>query len=299
MSRALLTALLCGLTSMCGGALTPSGGASTGERRDPSAPTSSLAESGPESASVDGGAGKLSFGTFSEAARDEPDASVVIGSPTPDQSISADRAQDFKIALQFEHWPLGESGRSVILILDEFRPRALQVIRPGLRLSELVDEDRELLPGEHMLVALLARGSGETLKSDRQGPPAPFAKVRFWTGPRTPDATPDRSPVVIYNLPRGTYNGSSASQSILLDFYVLGARLAADGPTIRVAVRGNGSEASTTLTDWKPLTINGLASGDYTVSLELRGPHGARLAGRRVRAERTITVNRDAPSVSR
>jgi hypothetical protein len=122
--------------------------------------------------------------------------------------------------------------------------------------------------------------------------------VRFWVGARDQaDAGEGREEAqLVYNLPRGTYNGEAASTDVLLDFYVLGAALGERGPRVRVAVSGErGARAETTLVEWRPLVIRELPSGDYAVRLELLGPDGKPVVGRRTSAQRVITVNRDAP----
>jgi hypothetical protein len=231
------------------------------------------------------------------------DPSIRIVSPAEGQAIDPRAAAKFKVQWSLRNWTLEKAGNSVLLVLDEFRPRNISRLGANPRLSELVDEDRELVSGEHLLVALLSRPSGETVKPKVTGPESAVASVRFYVGTGKPaEPKPDSSPIVVYNLPRGTYNGPSASDSVLVDFYVLGATLAPGATTATISIREDTpsarrgpASARTTLTALQPLAIRGLQSGDYHVSIELCGADGARLPGRRTHAERTITINRDAP----
>lgn len=183
----------------------------------------------------------------------------------------------------------------MLLVLDTFRPRNVHALAPAIRLADLVDEDAELAPGPHELIAVLAHASGETVKPDA-GSTRPFDRVRFWVGASAPDAGQTlEQPLLVYNLPRGTYNGEAASDAVLLDFYVLGS-LAAKSPRVRVSVTGDHDvRAQTLLTEWRPLLVHGLPSGDYTVRLALVDADDQPVPGARTAAERTITLNRDAP----
>jgi hypothetical protein len=164
-----------------------------------------------------------------------------------------------------------------------------------LRLRDLVDEDVELEHGPHQLVAMLARAHGETVKPDAASP-RPFASVRFWLATRGfVEAGGAEEPILVYNLPRGTYNGEAAGQAVLLDFFLVGGTLSKHGQRVRVAITGDRTKAETTVSTFDPLLIMGLSSGDYSVRLDLVGANGRPVVGARTSAERMITVNLDAP----
>jgi hypothetical protein len=228
-------------------------------------------------------------------------ASVEIAAPRQDAVLSEKQLRALTVRLNVKNWPTRQPGASVLLALDTFRPRNVHAPTRGVRLTDLVDEDATLKAGGHELVAMLAHPSGETLKPSATSP-RPFARVRFWVGARDAADAGDaeKSALLVYNLPRGTYNGEAASSAVLLDFYVLGATLGKDGERVRVSVSGDhGVSARTTLSEWRPLIIQELPSGDYAVRLEFVGADGKPVAGRRTAVERTITVNRDAPSGKR
>lgn len=227
--------------------------------------------------------------------------SVEIMAPRQDAVLSEKQLGAATVRLNVKNWPTRQPGASVLLALDTFRPRNVYAPTRGVRLADLVDEDATLRAGGHELVAMLAHPSGETVKPSATSP-RPFARVRFWVGTRdvADAADAEKSALLVYNLPRGTYNGEAASSAVLLDFYLLGATLAKDGERVRVSVSGDhGVSARTTLSEWRPLIIQELPSGDYAVRLDLVGTDGKPVAGRRTSVERTITVNRDAPSGKR
>jgi len=222
-----------------------------------------------------------------------PEPYVEIKFPIAEQLLQLPKAKDYKLLLKVENWPVSKGGRSVQLSLDDFPAKNADSLARELRLSELVPEDRELTSGEHLIVAILAYENGETLKPRGQSSRAPFAALHFWIGQRGVATVRADSSLLIYGLPRGTYNGMQASEAVLLDFYLLGASLAPGRHEISVAIRGHSDEATTRVSALRPLLIRGLSSGDYTVELSLHGPSGP-LEGPYTRASRVITVNRDA-----
>ncbi|HEY6562430.1 MAG TPA: hypothetical protein VI072_34415 [Polyangiaceae bacterium] len=222
-------------------------------------------------------------------------AAVEIVEPRQDALITEKRLRTSVVRLRTKNWPISKPGPSVLLALDTFRPRNVHALVPPLRLTDLVDEDAELEHGPHQLVAMLARAHGETVKPDAASP-RPFASVRFWLETRgVVEAGGAEEPVLVYNLPRGTYNGEAAGQAVLLDFFLIGEALAKDGQRVRVAITGQSTKAETTISEWRPLLIMGLSSGDYSVRLDLVGAHGEPVVAARASAERMITVNLDAP----
>jgi len=66
---------------------------------------------------------------------------------------------------------------------------------------------------------------------------------------------------------------------------------------LRATVHGPGIEETgrqLTVTEWRPLALDYLRSGDYTITLELLDAEGNPVPGAWNEATRTITVNREA-----
>ncbi len=263
------------------------------ERADAAAPPLDFAPSREPAADARAPAVQLAPAPPAPAANS---ASVEIAEPRQDAVLAEKQLRTQPVRIKVGNWPLGKPGPSVLLALDTFRPRNVHALTPALRLTDLVDEDAVLATGVHELVAILAHASGETVKPSAASP-RPFHRVRFWVGARdAADGGGVQEPLLVYNLPRGTYNGEAASSAVLLDFYVLGAALGNAGPRVRVSVTGDQRvRAETTLQEWVPLVIRELPSGDYAVRLDLLGADGKPLLGPRTSAQRVITVNRDAP----
>ncbi|HMJ16735.1 MAG TPA: hypothetical protein VK524_35225 [Polyangiaceae bacterium] len=220
---------------------------------------------------------------------------VEIAAPAADAVIKKDQLRYATVRLNLKNWKLARPGPSVLVALDSFRPKNVHTLAAPLPLSDFVDENAELQPGQHVLVAMLARASGETLKPSAASP-RPFHSRRFWVETRgSLDAGAPEEPLLVYNLPRGTYNGEAASQSVLVDYYVLGTALGEGGPRLRITVTGTEASAESLLSEWRPLHIKSLESGDYTVRLEVLAADGKVVPGQRTSAERVISVNRDAP----
>ena len=224
----------------------------------------------------------------------EPSPHVEILFPFAEQSLAVAKAARYKVRLKVENWPVGEDGRGVDLVLDDFRPRRLKTLDPPIELGELVPENAELGAGEHTLVAMAVREDGAIVRPPRATSLAPFALVRFWIGQRGAGASPSAARL-IYVRPRGTINGEAAAERVLLDFLPIGADLGRGKSSVVVRISGRFAVGSTVLESWQPLHILDLPSGDHEVTVELVGPDGRPSDDPRSRARRTITVNRDAP----
>ncbi len=215
-----------------------------------------------------------------------PGPHVEILFPYLGKVIPLARVGDYEVRLRVTQW----SGR-VQLALDEFRPVVIDDPTQRIPLRDLVPADRELAAGSHRLFAVAIDEQGRMLRARVQRSQAPFAVVNFRVGSRVP-VVADR-PFLVYSQPRGTFNGDQAAEDIFVDYYQVGTEGLA-GSRVRVSVSGSGVRASHVLTDWQPLALHGLPSGDFVVQLTLVDDHGARI-GDVAAVARTITVNRDAP----
>jgi hypothetical protein len=221
-----------------------------------------------------------------------PMPSVKIQRPRADERLTPERAANFPIELSVEHWP----AQDVELVLDGFRARRLSTLETPARVGSLVPADGLLAPGEHVLVAIAVRPDGRTVKPSGTASPKPYAVARFSIGPPTSRAIDLTEPRILYSEPRGTYNGARAAGGAFIDFYLLNAAVGPGHASVECHVTHAGAQATFTLNTWQAFALHGLENGDYTIALDLRGPDGKPPPGSSARVERTITVNRDAPT---
>lgn len=76
-----------------------------------------------------------------------------------------------------------------------------------------------------------------------------------------------KKPLLTYSRPKGEYKGADAS-AIMLDFWLLNAKLKGDGGSYRVRYAVDGGEARYIET-WSPIWLKGWTPGKHTVKLEL------------------------------
>jgi hypothetical protein len=221
----------------------------------------------------------------------DPPVVVEIFSPFAEQVVPAAKAAGYRVRLKVEGWPPATGG-DVLILLDDHPARRLAGRREAA-LATLVADDRELLPGEHLLVAAAVRPNGEVVRT-REASRAAFAAVRFFVAERGTPGRDVHAPQVVLVSPRGTLNGEAAADGARLDYLVLAAPSRPLGVEARLTGRDGSARARSS--GWRPFAIRHLASGDWDAELVLLGPDGAPLAAEQSRAKVTFTVNRDAPS---
>lgn len=74
-------------------------------------------------------------------------------------------------------------------------------------------------------------------------------------------------PLLTYSRPKGEYKGADADP-IMIDFWLMNARLQGDGGDYRVRYSVDGGEASF-LDKWEPIWLSGWINGTHSVKLEL------------------------------
>ncbi len=83
----------------------------------------------------------------------------------------------------------------------------------------------------------------------------------------TAGAVDAAKPLLTYSRPKGDYNNADA-ENIMIDFWLLNAKLQGDGGEYRVKYSVDGGEAKF-LEKWQPIWLIGWANGKHTVKLEL------------------------------
>lgn len=82
-----------------------------------------------------------------------------------------------------------------------------------------------------------------------------------------------KKPLLTYSRPKGEYKGDDTN-AIMIDFWLLNAKLQGDGGEYRVRYSVDGGEAKF-LDKWEPIWLTGWTAGKHTVKLELVDKTGA------------------------
>ena len=140
----------------------------------------------------------------------------------------------------------------------------------------------ELASGVHTLRVFPSRSYHESLKG-AQG----WDAVTFFVDKKEGVAPVDfKKPLLTYSRPKGAYKGDEG-KSIMVDFWISGCTLSADGYKVKLTING-GHE--TMLTEWKPYFVTGLTPGKYTFALELIDKDGKPAEGAYNKTERDVTI---------
>jgi hypothetical protein len=138
-----------------------------------------------------------------------------------------------------------------------------------------------LKEGVHTLCVFPARSFGESLKGEGN-----FQSSYFYMGSKKGTPAIDLSkPYLLYNEPSDNFY-LTASQPVLLDFYINNCELTPDGYQVMLTIDGKINRA---LTAWQPYYIYGLTRGKHKILLEL--VNGKKSLNPSMRVERTIEVH--------
>jgi hypothetical protein len=188
--------------------------------------------------------------------------SVTIASPRKGSVIPATSAPDQEIKVDIKGWEL-KNGNHIQLILDNRPYLRVEDPKRSIKLREL-GPAAALGEGQHFLAALLARGSGETVKPVGRNVPA--AVVSFFIGKKVAPAWKEGSPILIYSSPQ---SGPAPEEGLLVDFYLLNAELAKGRTVLHAAVSGPGLRAGESVLKWTPWRVKNPRNGLYAIQLGL------------------------------
>ena len=123
------------------------------------------------------------------------------------------------------------------------------------------DFSEKLKEGNYIALSFLSRSYHESLKHKKA-----YDLRQFYVGKPTVDFKPAdlTKPLLFYSRPKGEYVGED-TKKVLLDFYIVNAKLSAKGYKIKATI--NGTEFI--LTEWKAFTIEGLPMGESVIQLDL------------------------------
>lgn len=211
---------------------------------------------------------------------DAPDPGVVL----PDTAVHADLdLTGYELAVPTpggasRGLAMSEQGQHVHVILDNEPYRAIYD-------AERAVDFTGLTPGLHVLRAFPSRQWHESVKT-----PGAFAWTYFFVQDTSdgPSFDPE-APLLTYSRPKGIYEGS-ASDSIMVDFYLTNAELGPDAHSVRLTVDDT---LSFSITTWAPHYVLGLPGGQHTFKLDLLAPDGTLVPSPLNTTTRTITVADD------
>jgi hypothetical protein len=222
-----------------------------------------------------------------------PVPTVAVTEPRMDESIPEPDAPGRRVVLEDGGYLAASPGARITVVLDGDGTRDVTNPNDPLTLRDLVPADRDVSLGEHVVVAVVAGPRGDVVRRP-DGTPATSVR-RFWVGPAATPRVDLEQPMVVFVVPRGTYNGEAEAASALLDFVVLGGSSDPRNLTVHARIDGPRGRGSTVLLGRAgPYAVRGLESGDYAFELALY-QGGAKVDGAFATATRVITVNLDAP----
>lgn len=208
----------------------------------------------------------------------------------PDATIAAMTFQDgkFDFTVESEEYELGtqtpdaqqkmcansEKGQHIHLIVND-APYAAKYESSF---------DYEIEDGEHHLLAFLSRSYHESIKTD-----AASVTKKITVANNSITAEEDiTEPMLFYSRPKGTYVGKANTQKVMLDFFVVNAKLGTD-----YSVKANINGEEHTFTKWQPYYIEGLPMGENTIELTLLDKEGNTVDTPLNPVSRTFTLQQD------
>lgn len=130
--------------------------------------------------------------------------------------------------------------------------------------------------GNNVILAFLSRSYHESVKN-------PNAYVLTQTG--TGDEIDLTNEHLFYSRPKGVYEGE-ATEKLLLDFYLINTKIAADGNKVRATIQ----DTEFLIDEWAPYYIEGLPKGEISIKLELINANGDLIESPFNPSTRTVTL---------
>ena len=152
-------------------------------------------------------------------------------------------------------------------------------------IATLLSPDRVLGPGSHRLVLCLTR-EGLVARS-RNGIPA--CDVTFFSVGHEVESVPNG---IVALLPHGTYSGPSQARNIAVEWLPTGGAEVDHYVVVQIR-RDAGAPRRWILAPGPTYLLENLASGDYTLDMQLHDSRGRLVDGPWGRVVRIITVNAD------
>ena len=125
--------------------------------------------------------------------------------------------------------------------------------------------DYQIADGDHYILAFLSRSYHESIKTEG----AHVAIKAAIKDNSITESKPINMPMLFYSRPKGTYTGKAETDKIMLDFYLVNAKLGAD---YKVKAEINGEEHM--IDSWQPYYVEGMPMGENTIKLTLVDAEG-------------------------
>jgi hypothetical protein len=217
---------------------------------------------------------------------------TVLQGPSPTVKIVAPRngavvKKQVLLRLQVKNWATETDSKHVHLIIDNEPYIPLYDVKTPIDIAQLMRDKlgKELEPGTHVLRAFPGHPHHESVKTA-----GAFAVVMFHYQKKSEDFALDASaPLLTYSRPKGCV---ALGKPALLDFYVSGAALAADGYRVGYSID---ERVTGQLADWVPYHIENLPKGKHSIRLVLLDATGSQVVGMFNDTVRDIEVSDACP----
>ncbi|HXH69178.1 MAG TPA: hypothetical protein VNI60_02405 [Pyrinomonadaceae bacterium] len=130
-----------------------------------------------------------------------------------------------------------------------------------------------------MIRFTVRNGGGDTSKPTTTNANQTMSNVNASAAPEGKDvqnstagAIDKTKPLLTYSRPKGEYKGADA-ENIMIDFWLMNAKLVGDGGEYHVRYSVDGGEAKM-IDKWQPIWLSGFGEGKHAVKLELVGKDG-------------------------
>ena len=144
--------------------------------------------------------------------------------------------------------------------------------------------DYEIPDGDHYILAFLSRSYHESIKTEG----AHVAVKAVVKDNGITESKPINMPMLFYSRPKGTDTGKAETDKVMLDFYLVNAKLGAE---YKVKAEINGEEHL--IDSWQPYYIEGMPMGENTIKLTLLDAEGNAVDTPLNPVSRTFTLQED------
>jgi hypothetical protein len=220
-------------------------------------------------------------------------AKVEIDWPKEDETIPEGKGE---IKFKVDGYEIGKDPKGHFqhchVILDN-KPYFAAYGAGGVKLEAVwsgnADKPEDVPEGTHILTIFPARNFHLSVKNE-----GACAQVRFHVKSKKGEVPGPKDPQLVYSRPKGAYDSAlSENKAIMLDFYLLNAKLAPDGDRVHASVTKDGKEVGKPLviTEWWPqIILKDAEKGDYEVTIELQDKDGKPVKGPFNKTARKVTV---------
>jgi hypothetical protein len=213
-------------------------------------------------------------------------------SPSPSQTVAADKVNDFPIKLDVKNWQTATGSSHIHLILDNRPYKPVYEPQKPVLLNEILKGD-VLSEGQHVLVAFPSRANHESVKTKGS-----LVVTQFFVGKSKTHPVDLKAPMLVYSRPKGDYKGDMANH-VLVDFQLVNETLAEGKDHVHIAVTGPGIDAPLAADVTKfgaPYYLDNLQNGAYTVKLDLLKGDNSPVPGDWNSTTRTINIDHAPPA---